>query len=206
MKSFLRILSILIVVAAAIITGMWIGRKQGRQDSATMLIENYAFVREIAELASLEVSGTTTFKSSNITEEEGFWAGLKKTLLEKTVTIVVPYSAKFGVDLNDSNLHFERKDSVLFIRLPQPRLLSLELRLDRMETSNRKGLFLFESDELYTGFQKKMYRQTREQLEHNTLYLSRSQEQICGILQRYFAPLRVQTRCLFDNGVQVRKD
>lgn len=206
MKNAVRFIVILVVLAAAIIVGMWIGRKQGAQDSRTMLIENYAFVREIAELSSLEVNGISTYKSSNAEEEDaGFWSGLHKTLLEKTVTITAPYTAKFGVDLNDSNMRFERRDSVLLIHLPQPKLLSFELRLDRMETSNRKGLLMFQDDELYTRFQKRMYQQSRSQLEQNTLYRSQAQEKVCGILQRYFSSLGLRTQCVFGNTVRVEK-
>lgn len=206
MKNAIRLISFLIVLTAAVIVGLWIGRKQGQKDSQTVLIENYAFVRDIAELSSLEVNGISTYKSSNTGEDDGLWSAVKKTLLEKSVNITAPYTAKYGVDLNDSNMHFERKDSVLLIYLPQPQLLSFELRLDRMETSNRKGWLMFQNDELYTGFQKRMYQQARTQLEQNTMYLHQSQEKICDILQRYFAPTGLRTQCVFGNAVQVRKD
>lgn len=206
MKNAVRLLSFLIVLAAAVIVGLWIGRKQGQKDSQTVLIENYAFVRDIAELSSLEVNGISTYKSSNTGEDDGFLAAVRKTLLEKSVTITAPYTAKYGVDLNDSNMHFERRDSVLLIHLPAPQLLSFELRLDRMETSNRKGWLMFQNDELYTGFQKRMYQQSRAQLEQNTLYLRQSQEKICGILQRYFAPMGLKTQCVFGSTVRVEKN
>lgn len=200
MQRIVRSLSAILVIAATIIVGYTIGKRAGKKEGQTMIIDNYAFVREIAELSTLEVDGVTTFKSSNISpEDKNSWAGsFKKMFLEKTVQIQAPFIAKYGVDLNDSSLQIKKTKDGIEIHLPKPKLLSYELRLDRMQTSNQKGWLLFQDDEMYASFQKKMYRENRAQLETNSLYLNRAEDRVCGILRKYFNPLQIKTDCIFD--------
>jgi hypothetical protein len=200
MKSLARLFSLLIVIIATIIVAYTIGRKKGEAESQTALIQNVAFVRDIAELASVEVTGNTTYRSSNIAEDaSGFSAALRKAFLEKTISITSPYTAKYGIDLTAQNFHIQHLDTGIVVHLPHARLLSFELRLDRIETSAQKGALLFEDDDFYTSFEKKMYAQTRNQLETNTLYLKRAEEKVCGLMQRYFGVLGLEVRCVFEN-------
>ncbi|KAK6025897.1 ribonuclease HII [Ostertagia ostertagi] len=150
------------------------------------------------ELASLEANGVSTFKTTNLTNDGSWTDALRKKFLENTVQISVPYTAKYGVDLKDSAMRIVRKDSIVEIHLPQPRLLSYELRLDRMETTNRSGWLLSPSDERYTELQKKLYTQSRAQLEANSLYLIDSRQRICTILEQYFLTLKLKSVCIFD--------
>jgi hypothetical protein len=157
-------------------------------------------VREIAELASIEVKGTTTLTSSNVNNDGSFSDEIRRVFAEKTIRLSAPYTAKYGVDLKDSSLRIIRTDSLLKVYMPRPRLLSYELHLDRLETSNRKGWFQFQNDEAYTMFQKKMYAQGRAQLENNNVFLNRSRDKVCGIIQKYFAPLGVRTVCVYEES------
>src|SRR6188768_3317631 len=133
MARILQLLIGLLIILALIYGGYELGKKMGKNDVRTELIENYSFVREIAELASLEVSGTSTFTATNIANDGSFSDAFKKFFAEQTVHLSLPYTAKYGVDLHDSSMRIVRKDSVIEIHLPQPRLLSYELRLDRMD-------------------------------------------------------------------------
>lgn len=209
MNNLLRAVSAIIVLIAAIIIGFTCGKRSGKSESQTILIDNYAFVREIAELGTLEVNGITTFKSTNIADNDDSWsAALKKMFLEKTVQIQAPFTAKYGVDLSDSSLQIKKNGDVVEVHLPKPKLLSYELRLDRVQTSNQKGWLLFDDEDMYTAFQKKMYQQNRAQLETNALYLNQAQDRVCGIIGHYFNPLKVKTICIFDrvSPVQIKKD
>jgi hypothetical protein len=209
MKNLLRFISAIIIIAATIIVGYTIGKRAGAKESRTTIIENYAFIRDIAELASLEVNGVTSFKSTNISNDDDSWsAGLKKMFLERTVTISLPFTAKYGVDLDDKNMKLVRNGDVLEVHMPRPELLSYELRLDRMEVNNQMGWLQYKDDELYTSFQKKMYAQNRSRLEQDATYLAQAQDRICGILQKYFQPLQVKAVCIFDQQMSMenRKD
>jgi len=193
-----RPLSLLLLLLIILYAGYQFGRNSNKPEGNVQLIENYSFVREIAELASLEANGVSTFKTTNLTNDGSWTDALRKKFLENTVQISVPYTAKYGVDLKDSAMRIVRKDSIVEIHLPQPRLLSYELRLDRMETTSQSGWLLSPSDERYTELQKKLYTQSRAQLEANSLYLIDSRQRICTILEQYFLTLKLKSVCIFD--------
>jgi len=179
-------------LAAIAIVAYTIGKKIGSKDTDTKLINNYSFVKNIIELAGLQVSGTTTFKSTNADDSGGFWAGVKNALGENTATLSIPYTAKYGVVLGDSALNIQVKDSTVHIGLPSPQLLSFELHMDRLETTSKKGLLVFEDDEYFNAFQKKLYAEARNQLAANQMYLQQSNQRIQQILKQYYAPLSMQ--------------
>jgi hypothetical protein len=201
MKALVRTGSIFIVLIAACIIAYTVGQRRGRSDSRTELIENYAFVREIAELASLEVAGSSTFKSTNIPESEpGILSSFRKSLFEKTVTLTVPFTAKYGVNLSHDSLRIERSgDSVLKLHLPRPKLLSYELHMDRMDAVSKKGLLLAQNDAFYQDFQKKLYAQGRGQLAQNEMYLNRAADRVCSLLKSYFDITGLHTVCIFNS-------
>src|SRR4051812_43483989 len=166
MKRFLRF----IVIAALVILVFWLGKQYGSKNVNLSVLSNSLIVKEIAELASLDVQGVANIKRSNI-EEDGSWtSNMKKAFLENTIWVSVPYEAKYGVDMSEKNFHVTVSDKKISVKLPEPHLLSYELKIDKMETSARKGLFLFQDDETYTDVQKKLYQTSREQLENNKLY------------------------------------
>jgi hypothetical protein len=201
MKALARLFSILIVLAAACIVAYTLGKRKGEADSETALIQNVAFVRDIAELSSVEVGGTTTYKSTNApADATGISASLRKAFLEKTVTISAPYVAKYGVDLSAQNFRIVRADSGVEVHLPHAQLLSFELRLDRLETAASKGLLLFENDDFYTAFEKRMYAQSRAQMETSAIYLRRAEDRVCGLMRRYFGTVGLPVRCVFAAG------
>src|SRR5688572_21861851 len=136
-----------LVITAALFAGYEMGKFFSDRNNKAQLIQNYSFVRHIAELATIEVSGVTTLTSSNVSNDGSFTDELKRLLIEKTVRLSAPYTAKYGVDLKDSSMRIVRNDSVLKVYLPHPKLLSYEIHLNRLDASNRKGWFRFENEE-----------------------------------------------------------
>lgn len=197
MMKIVRLLLLLLLVAALLYMGYQLGRSS-KPRNQVQLIENYSFVRDIAELAAIEANGISKIRTTNLTNDGSWTDALRKKLLENTVEVSVPYIAKYGVDLGDSLMRIVRKDSVVEIYLPAPKLLSYELRLDRMETSNRKGWLLSPSDDRYTEIEKKLYRESRAQMETNTMYLHDSRERISKLLSEYFSSLGLKSVCIFD--------
>lgn len=189
----------LVVVAAALFAGYHFGKLFTSRQNKMALIDNYSFVKEIAELATLEVKGNTTLTSTNVANDGSFTDELQRLFLERTVRLSAPYTAKYGVDLGDSSLRIVRNDSLLTIYLPPPKLLSYEMHIDRLEASNKKGWLLPENDDAYSAFQKKMYTDGRRKLETNEIYLKRSRDKICEIIQKYFVPLNVRTTCIYED-------
>lgn len=197
-KSLLLLALVLILLYA----GFQFGRNSRKEDKV-QLIENYSFVREIAELAALEANGMSKIKTTNLVNDGSWTDALRKKFMENTIEVSVPYIAKYGVDLKDSVMRIVHKDSVVEIHLPEPQLLSYELRLDRMEASNHSGWLVSPSDDRYTEIQKKLYVQSRAQMEQNTLYLNSSRQRICKILEQYFFTLGLKSVCIFDRPSKV---
>lgn len=184
MKNFIRF----VVLLGLAILVFWLGQQFGSKRVNQNILSNSMIVREIAELASLEVQGVASIKRSNV-ENDGSWtSSMKKTFLESTIWVSVPYLAKYGIDINEKNFDVAVSDKLIAVSLPEPRMLSYELKLDKMETSNRKGWLLFQNDETYTDVQKKLYQTSREQLENNKLYVNQSKDKISKIIRQYYQP------------------
>ena len=197
MKRFLRF----IVVAALVILVFWLGKQYGSKNVNQSILSNSLIVKEIAELASLDVQGVASIKRSNI-ENDGSWtSNMKKAFMENTTWVSVPYEAKYGIDVSEKSFHVTVSDKLIVVKLPEPKLLSYELKVDKMETSNRKGWLLFQDDETYTDVQKKLYQTSREQLENNKLYQTQSKDKITKIIQQYYKPFLAdhQLEVVFDN-------
>ncbi|SEW35993.1 DUF4230 domain-containing protein [Chitinophaga arvensicola] len=178
----------LVVLVLFAILIFWLGKRFGSTNVSQQVISNSTIVKEIAELASLDVQGSASIKRSNI-ENSGDWTdNLKKAFLENTVWVTIPYQAKYGVNIDDKLFKVQMTDKKIVVHLPAPRLLSYELKMDRMETSNRKGWLQFQDDETYTDVQKKLYQTSRAQLENNPTYIQQSKEKIRKVMEQYYAP------------------
>lgn len=190
----------LVVLVLFALLIFWLGKRFGSTNVSQQVISNSTIVKEIAELASLDVQGSASIKRSNI-ENSGDWTdNLKKTFLENTVWVTIPYQAKYGVNIDDKLFKVQMTDKKIIINLPAPRLLSYELKMDRMETSNRKGWLQFQDDETYTDVQKKLYQTSRSQLENNPTYIAQSKEKIKKVMEQYYAPF------LKDHTLEIQYD
>lgn len=195
----MRYLFYFLLVVLLFAGGYLLGVKLTQGNYEKTVMNNYSYVREIAELASLEVNGISNMKRTNVGDDElSFLGSLKKTLLEKTVTITVPYTAKYGVDLKDKNFKLSREDSVIMVHLPSPTLLSFELKLDQMQVNNKKGWLRGLDEEIYTNAQQKLYKEARAQLEDNAANIAQSEEKINALLQAYFTSVGFHSRCIFS--------
>ena len=172
------------------------------------VINNYGYVREIAELASLEVNGTAAIRRSNLEDDDASMSGIfKKMFLEQTVSLSVPFTAKYGVNMKDSSFKILRKDSVVAIYLPPVQLLSFELYIDRMQANNKKGWLIGTDEELYSRAQQKMYKEARTQLAANAMNLQQSQAKISKLLTSYFQSVGLKAVCYFHGSdLTLKKD
>jgi hypothetical protein len=190
-------LIIWLVLVLTLVLVFWLGQRSGARIVNEQTLSNSLIVREIAELASLEVQGTASTKRSNLTNDGGWTDNLRKVFAENTVWVTVPYTAKFGVNVNDKNFQVVVGDKDVLVLLPATQLLSYELRLDQMETANKKGWFMFSDDETYTDVQKKLYTTSRQQVEHNSAYLEQSKDKIRKIIAQYYAPFNLTVKVKF---------
>jgi hypothetical protein len=192
-------LIIWLVLVLTLVLVFWLGQRSGARIVNEQTLSNSLIVREIAELASLEVQGTATIKRSNLTNDGGWADNLRKVFAENTVWVTVPYTAKFGVNVNDQNFKVAVGEKEVLVSLPATQLLSYELRLDQMETANKKGWFMFSDDETYTDVQKKLYTTSREQTEQNNAYREQSKDKIRKIIAQYYAPFDLIVKVKFGD-------
>jgi hypothetical protein len=195
MKKIIQWIVVILLIVFIFWLGQWFGSKKVNQS----ILSNSLIVREIAELASLEVQGNASIKRSNIDNSGGWWDNLNKVLAENTVWVTVPYTAKYGVNIDDKNFTVTLKEKRVVVQLPAPALLSYELRLNQMETANKKGWLMFSDDETYTDVQKKLYETSREQLKQNNIYIEQSKEKIRQIIGNYYKPLGYEVEVKFGN-------
>jgi hypothetical protein len=192
------------VIILFIIGIFMLGRCSGSKNVNRQVLSNSLIVKEIAELASLEVQGNASIKRSNVANSGEWTDNLKKVFAENTVWVTVPYTAKYGVDVNDQNFSVSQQDKTITVSLPAPSLLSYELRLSQMETANRKGWLMASDDETYTDVQKKLYETSRAQLQNNGQYIEQSKEKIRQIIATYYSPLQYEVQVKFGNEAPKR--
>lgn len=197
-------LSYIILFMMAIVIGIlayFLGKKNG-----TITVDQYTnnatFIKEIAELSSLEAHGIASIKSSNIANDGSITDAFKKIFLEKTMNISVPYIAKFGIDLSKQNITVEEKNKQVLVVLPAPTLLSYELRIDKADAVVRRGMFEAANDEHYSNVEKKLYNQSRAQLENNQTYIKQSKDKIIKIIQAYYAPMNLNVDVVFKDDLK----
>lgn len=182
-----------------IVLVFWLGQRMGSRTVNEQILSNSLIVREIAELASLEVQGNASIKESNVNNDGGWTDNLKKVFAENTIWVTVPYTAKFGVDVNEKNFRVDLSEKEVLVTLPAPQLLSYELRLSEMETANKKGWLMFSDDETYINAQKKLYTTARAQMEQNNIYREQSKEKIRKIIAQYYEPFKLEVKVKFGD-------
>ncbi|OQP44807.1 hypothetical protein A4H97_10620 [Niastella yeongjuensis] len=192
-------LIIWLVLVLTIVLVFWLGQRFGARVVSERTLSNSLIVREIAELASLEVQGTASIKRSNLTNDGGWEDNFRKMFAENTIWVTVPYTAKFGVNVNENNFKVAVGEKEVVVTLPPTQLLSYELRLDQMETANKKGWFMFSDDETYTDVQKKLYTTSRQQIEQNKDYREQSKVKIYKIISQYYAPFNLVVKVKFGD-------
>lgn len=179
----------------------FLGRKSGNKTIDSIAV-NVAFVQEVAELSSLEAQGSASIKTTNIVNDGSITDEFRKLFLERTVNITIPYIAKYGVDLGNQQINIEEKNKQVFIVIPTPQLLSYELRLDRADAITKKGLLENANETLYGTIQKKLYAESRAQLENNPVYIQQSKDKIRKILESYYAPMNYRVSVSFTDEIK----
>jgi Protein of unknown function (DUF4230) len=188
---------LVLLVAAAF---YFLGKKSGRNDATTTMVQNVEVIKQIAELAALNVNGTMNMKISNKGDEEGAWAKFKNYFAENTLQVNLPYEAKFGVDMSNQKMNIDTKAATIKIMLPACKLMSLQLKLDKMETMTQTGIFASASMNDLVKAQKQLYTQALKQLENDPKYVKLSEEHITSILSNYYKPLGYKVTCIFGEN------
>jgi Protein of unknown function (DUF4230) len=186
-------LGILLLIAV-----YFLGKKNGSNKVTQTVINNIDLIKEIAELSSLSVTGSTTVKLSNNNDSNGWLDKVKNYLTENTLQVTIPYGAKYGVDLDNKTVRSNIANNKITILFPPCKLLSLQLQLDKLQTMNQTGLFNSTTISDLANAQKQLYQQTMQKLENDSSFLHKSQNQIKTILIKYYKPLGISVDCTFE--------
>jgi len=194
-SNFITVFLILLVA-----TGFYfLGKKNGSGQTKTDVVQNVALIKEIAQLASLEVNGETKIKITNRGNENGVWNNFKNYFTENTLQLSVPYEAKYGVDMSNQKIIVDTKSGVATIYLPACKLMSLQLRLDKLESMSQTGIFNTVTLDDFVKAQKSLYTAVSGTLENNNPYLKLAEDNISSTLSKYYQPLGFKVKCVFGN-------
>lgn len=194
MKNSAVLIFLILLVAGAF---YFLGKKSGAANAKTTMVENVDMIKLIAELGALDVSGSINLKISNKGDEEGNWDKFKNFLGENTLQVTLPYEAKFGVDLTNQKMNVDTKAGKATIYLPHCKLISLQLKLDRMETMTQTGIFSRSSMDDLVKAQKKLYDETLKNVQGNQQYVKLAEDHIATVLSNYYKPLGYEVKCVF---------
>lgn len=200
MRNNAVIIFLILLVAAAF---YFLGKKNGSNQTKTDIVQNVALVTEIAELGALDVTGTTNLKMSNRGDNESMWNKFKNYFAESTLQLTIPFDAKYGVDMRDQKVAIDTKSGIATVYLPACKMLSLQLRLDRVDAISKTGLLTSVTIDEYIKAQKQLYEEANKTLMNNPAYLKLAREHIKFILEKYYGPMGLKVECVFgDKGTK----
>lgn len=181
----------------------FLGKKNGGNLTRTEVVNNTAIIKEIAELGSLSVSGTTTVKTSNKEESGTMYNDLKNFFTEKTINITVPYEAKYGVDMSHQQLKVDTKAGTVTVYLPEVKMLSLQLKLNDMDAISKTGLLYTTTLDDFVKVEKTLYNAALAELQNNSNHKALAADHIRFILEKYYAPLGLKVKCVWGQGAKM---
>lgn len=175
----------------------YIGKKNGTTEIRSTVINNQQLVQQIAELSSLEVSGSTSVTLSNAGDNSNWWENFKDYLAENTLHVAVPYHAKFGVNMKQGKVTISENDTAIILKFPAIMMLSFQLDLDKLETMNQTGLFSRTTIADMKQAEQQLYVSAKAQLENNAVYKEKAKQHIADIFTSYYKPLGYKVICNF---------
>ena len=102
--------------------------------------------------------------------------------------------------MSNQKLNINTKASTVVVTLPHCKLLSLQLKMDKMETMSQTGLFMSATMDDLVKAQKKLYAQALVNIEQNPEYIKMAEKHITEILGNYYKPLGYSVSCIFENN------
>jgi len=197
--TFTNILLIILLFLIAYLAYQY-GVKKGNNKTKETIILHAQIVRNIAEIATLEVKGVNEYQNNDF-DNNSWYGGLRNLFVGRNIMVKVPYTAKYGVALQNKKYHQTFSDNKVKIVLPEPELLSYEAHINEMQISTQLGILLEENAQNITSMQKQLYNDSKAQLQHDTAALALSKKKIVQMFQHFYEPMGVQVQIAFDNSV-----
>lgn len=199
MKKTLQYFLLLLLLIAAFYGVYQYGKKSAEDSIKTTLLNDMTAIKKIAELSSLEVKGVQEITLSNQSSGNDIFSAFSNMLFQNTLQVKVPYTAKYGVNLNNMKLNSVSTDTAVHIYLKKAELLSYELQLNEMQVQSTAGWFVTENYAFIQKAQKILYEKSRAELSQNKAHIAAAQENIALQLQQYFAPFKIKVIVHFEN-------
>ncbi len=191
---------IIFLVLLAAVAFYFLGKRSAANEVKTEVVQNVAIIKQIAELAALDVKGTTNLKISNRGDNNSMWEKLKNFFAENTLQLSIPFDAKYGVDMSNQQVKIDTKEGTVVIYLPPVKLLSLQLELDKIDAISKTGLLNVLSVQEYIKAQQQLYQEANAILSANSGYEKLAQEHIRSVFEQYYKPLGLKVTCMFGNA------
>ncbi|MCS7027250.1 MAG: DUF4230 domain-containing protein [Bacteroidia bacterium] len=193
----LKKIGLSVLILLSLVGVFLIGQKVGAKNIKASFFNHVEMVKEIAELGTLEVKGVAQITITNLDENDSWFGIVKKALIEKTVTLSLPYTAKYGVDMQSSECKVLEKENEIEIILPPAKLLSFEGHLDQKQGMIQKGYFIFPDENAFKEAEQKLYLENKKKLSENKEYIQKAQDRVAEILQKYFKPFNKPVKVYF---------
>lgn len=193
MKYSLLVIAVMIIIIGA----FFFGRQSATDKIQNNFTENIVMVKEIAEMSALEVDGIAKLERTNVAQNPGILDQIAQTFTEKTQLLEIPYQAKYGFDLN-TKFKIENKNDEILVTLPQPKLLSLELRMDKSKSISKTGLFVGETDDAMLKMSQNLYEMQRAESEKDEQHLHNAKVKAVKLYRNYFSPFGKVVNVRFD--------
>lgn len=199
-NNFVTIFLILLVA----IGFYFLGKKNGAGKTRTSVVQNVALVKEIAQLASLQVNGVANIKMTNRDSGDGMWSKFKNYFTENTLQVSLPYEAKYGVDMSNRKINIDTKAGTATIYLPAVKLMSMQLRMDKLESMTQTGVLNTTTISDFVKAQKQLYGTVSGTLENNAGFIKLAENNITNTLDKYFSPLGYKVKCVFEREASIK--
>lgn len=181
------------LIAIGALIGFLIAKLAFKNEITDVYVDNPSMVKQITELSTLEVQGEARLNESNTAGDKSVWQDLKNYFGERTLLLNIPYTAKYGCKMGDDKISVTKAgENQLKITLSQPSLLSLEMRLDKMQQFARNGAFVFQKDDKFKLPIQNLFSQTRTKMETDVQNQKKARENIEKTLSDFFKPAGIK--------------
>lgn len=187
---------LLLIVGALL--GFLIAKLAFKSEITDVYIDNPSMIRQIAELSTLEVEGEAKLNESNVGKDKSIWEDIKNYFGERTLLLNIPYTAKYGCKMGDEDITVTKAgENEIKIVMSEPKLLSFEMRMDKMQQFTKNGAFVFQRDDKFKLPIQNLFNQTRTRLESGKENLKKAKENIQKILTTFFKPAGIKVTINF---------
>lgn len=192
----IKLLGLGVLILLSMVAIFFIGQKMGAKNVRTSFFTHIDMIKEIAELGTLEVKGVANISMTNV-DDESWFGFIKKTFMEKTINLSMPYTAKYGVDMESSAFNITEKETEIEVTLPPAKLISFEAHLDQKQGMIQKGYFIFPDENAFKEAEEKLYTENKKKLAENKEYIQKAESKVTQIMQKYFKPFNKNVKVVF---------